>query len=40
MLLSQTLAIFVVSIIGYLYNSLSSGLLNRPLVTGDSLASP
>ena len=34
MLLSQTLAIFVVSIIGYLYNSLSSGLLNRPLVTG------
>lgn len=33
MLLSQTLAIFVVSIIGYLYNSLSSGLLNRPIVT-------
>lgn len=34
MLIQQTLAIFIVAIIGYLYNSLSSGLLNRPLVLG------
>lgn len=34
MLMQQTIAIFVVAVIGYLYNSLSSGLLNRPLVTG------
>lgn len=34
MLITQTMAIFLVAIIGYLYNSLSSGLLNRPLVLG------
>ncbi len=34
MLFQQTFSIFIVAIIGYLYNSLSSGLLNRPLVTG------
>lgn len=34
MLVSQTIGIFIVAIISYLYNSLSSGLLNRPLVVG------